>query len=66
MKEFVFTAVCPHCGTKNRVAAIVADDGENGAPFEEDEDFHCAYCGLKIGETVSAAPVRTETIEGEG
>ena len=65
MKEVVFTTVCPTCGTKNKVTTVVPDDGEID-PFLEEDDFHCAYCGLKIGETLSTEPIRTEIEKEEG
>lgn len=65
MNDFPFTAVCPHCHTENKVTAR---SGENvvGEFFEEVQDFHCAYCGLKIGEVLSAVPPQTEIKEQGG
>lgn len=59
MRESVFTAVCPHCRTKNKVTAFAADGAKDDF-FSEETDFHCAYCGLKIGNVLSVASPKTE------
>ena len=57
MTEKTYEIVCPHCRKMNKVTVMLNED------FNDPEDVHCAFCGLKIIEMPAAETPRTECIE---
>ena len=57
MKEQKYEVVCPHCQKKNIVTVLLNDD------FNDKEEVHCDYCGLKITEMPAAEPPETRCVE---
>ena len=57
MIEKVYEVVCPHCQKKNKVFVLLDED------FNDREDVHCDFCGLKMTEMPAAEPPRTECVE---
>lgn len=58
MKQDVFEENCPSCGKKNKVTVQKREEG-----FDDRRDFHCAYCGLKIGSVGAAERPKTEIVD---
>lgn len=58
MKQVVFEETCPSCGKKNKVTVQKYEDS-----FNDRRDFHCAYCGLKIGSVGSVERPKTEIVD---
>jgi len=57
MTEKKYEIVCPHCKKKNIVTVLLNE------AFNDTEDVHCAFCGLKITELPAAKPPKTECVE---
>ncbi len=57
MIEKSYELVCPHCHKKNKVTVLLNED------FNDQEEVHCDFCGLKITDLPAEEIVTTECIE---
>jgi len=59
-KEDTFRMTCPTCKKRNEVKVFLLEK-----TFHEMEDFHCAFCGLRIHEIPSAKTPESKIVEDE-
>ena len=59
MIKETYEFVCPHCHKKNKVTALLDED------FNDPEDVHCDFCGLKITEIPAAEPPVSKCIDNK-